>query len=827
MSLVLLILAVGALGALLYLGLGYLGWLTGAGLALAAWAVAGIESWRLFVLAAGLLLVLACLFGIPRLRRTVVSGPLMRALAGLLPRMGETERIAMAAGTVWWDGELFSGNPDWRKLLDFRPQALTEKEQAFLDGPVEELCRMLDDWQIWQDRDLPPEVWDFLKRERFFGMIIPERHGGLGFSAIAHSAVVVKLSSRSVPAACTVMVPNSLGPAELLLVYGTEAQQARYLPRLARGEEIPCFALTEPHAGSDATASRSRGVVCRGEFDGRDVIGIRLDWDKRYITLAPVATLIGLAFRLSDPDGLLQGPGGLSAGPEGLSAGPEGLSAGPEDRGITCALVPRELPGIEIGAHHDPLGVPFANGPIIGKDVFIPIDFVIGGAAGVGQGWHMLMDCLAAGRSISLPSLSVGAVELAARVTGAYGTVREQFNTPIGRFEGIEEPLARIGGHAYFMNAARVLTCAAVDAGEKPAVVSAIVKAYLTAGMRLVLTDAMDILAGSGICRGPNNLLGRGFVGVPIGITVEGANILTRSMIIFGQGVMRCHPFVYQEMQAIEGRDLAAFDRAFFGHVSFFARNAMRAVLLGLSGGRLAPAPVSGSEARYYRGLTRFSAAFALIADATLAMLGGDLKRREKISGRLADALAWMYLGSAALKRFHDEDRPERDAAVLEWSCRHALWQVQEALIGVLENLPNRLAAALLTRLVFPFGRPAAPPSDSLGRRVAEDLLDGKALREHLTRDIFLPADPDKALGRLEHALARVVAAADAARKVKQALRAGTLTRDPVESLAARAKQANVIDDEDLHRLTEAEAARDAAIAVDVFDPERYQALKG
>ena len=687
MTLVFLVLAAVAFCGLLYLGWGYPAWVAAVSLVLAAWLVAGVGSWIAFAVAVGVTLALAGLFGIPLLRRLVISKRLMSGLAPLFPRMGETERIAMEAGSVWWDGELFAGNPDWCKLLDFRPQAISDKEQAFLDGPVEELCRKLDDWQVWQDRALPPEIWDHLKREGFFGMIIPEEYGGLGFSAIAHSAVVTKVGSRSVPAACVLMVPNSLGPAELLLDYGTEEQRAHYLPRLARGEEIPCFALTEPHAGSDAASGRSRGVVCRGTFDGEAVIGIRLNWHKRYITLAPVATLIGLAFQISDPEGLLDGP---------------------PERGITCALVPRNLPGIEIGAHHDPLGVPFPNGPIVGRDVFIPIDFVIGGPAGVGLGWRMLMDCLAAGRSISLPSLSVGAAQLATCVAGAYATVREQFNMPIGRFEGIEEALARIGGYTYLMDAARVVTCGALDAGEKPAVVSAIVKAYLTEGMRRVMNDAMDILAGAGICRGPNNLLGRGFVSVPLGITVEGANILTRSMIIFGQGALRCHPYVYREMLAIEKADLAAFDRAFFGHVNFFARNAVRVLILGLSGGRLSPAPVVGGEAYHYRTLTRFSAAFALIADATLATLGGDLKRREKISGRLADALAWLYLGSTALKRFHDEGRPERDAAVLEWSCVFASWQVQEALVGVLENLPNRFAAALLSRLVFPHGSPVS-----------------------------------------------------------------------------------------------------------------------
>ena len=806
MALVLLILAAVAFFAIAYFGKGYLAWLAAMGLFLAAWLVAGVGSGAGFSVAFGLTLVLAVVFGIPLLRRPVVSKLLMRALAPLLPRMGETERIAMEAGTVWWDGELFSGDPDWHKLLDFHVQGLSDKEQAFLDGPVEELCRKLDDWQVWQDRALPPEVWDYLKGERFFAMIIPEEYGGLGFSAIAHSAVVTKVGSRSVPAACILMVPNSLGPAELLLDYGTEEQRAHYLPRLARGEEIPCFALTEPHAGSDAASSRSRGVVCHGTFDGKPVVGIRLNWNKRYITLAPVATLIGLAFQLADPEGLLDGP---------------------PERGITCALIPRDLPGIEIGAHHDPLGVPFPNGPIVGRDVFIPIEFVIGGSAGVGQGWRMLMDCLAAGRSISLPSMSVGAAKLATCVAGAYATVREQFNMPIGRFEGIEEALARIGGYTYLMDSARVVTCGALDAGEKPAVVSAIVKAYLTDGMRLVMTDAMDIMAGAGICRGPNNLLGRGFVSVPLGITVEGANILTRSLIVFGQGALRCHPYIYREMASIEAADLAAFDRAFFGHVNFLARNAARALILGLGGGRFAPPPVAGGEAHHYRTLTRFSAAFALVADATLATLGGDLKRREKISGRLADALAWLYLGSTALKRFHDDGRPERDAAVLEWACGYAAWQVQEALVGVLENLPNRVVAALLSRLVFPLGRPVTRPKDALGARVAQGLLNDNDLGQFLSRGVFRPTETDRGLGRLEAALQLVVAAESATQKLRQAVRTGAVCRDPVESLAARAKEACLIDAEEFQLLTNAEQARDAAIAVDVFEQEDYRNLKG
>jgi acyl-CoA dehydrogenase len=485
------------------------------------------------------------------------------------------------------------------------------------------------------------------------------------------------------------------------------------------------------------------------------------------------------------------------------------------------------LKGIDIGRHHDPMGVPFANGPIVGRDVFIPIDYVIGGQDGVGNGWRMLMDCLAAGRSISLPSLGVGAAELAARTAGAYASVRQQFGMQIGRFEGIAEALARIGGYAYFMNAARVLTCGALDAGEKPAVISAIVKAYLTDHMREALTDASDIMAGAAICRGPNNILGRGFVAVPLAITVEGANILTRSMMIFGQGAIRSHPYVLQEMQALTANDAAAFDRAFFAHINFLARNAARSFVYGLSGGRLAGTPVGGAAALYFRGFTRMDAAFALVADAALAILGGSLKRRETISGRLADALAWLYLGSAALKRFHDEGLPERDRAVFEWSCAHALWNVQEALIGVLDNLPGRVVPGLLRAIAFPLGRPMCPPSDRLGAAVAQGLLDGGPLWQHLTSDIYVPKATDHALGRLEEALRRETAAAGARQKLREALRSGALDREPRDCQATRAHAAGLIDAKEKAAHDAAEAATGAAIGVDAFDAETYRTLKG
>jgi acyl-CoA dehydrogenase len=793
---------------LTYLGRGYWGWVLAGAAWLGAWGLAGGMGTTSFTIVTVIGFLAAVEFGIPSLRRALISGPLMKMVAKILPKMGDTERIALEAGTVWWDGELFSGDPDWKKLLDFDMQQLSEKEHAFLDGPVETLCNMLDDWQIHQDRDLPIEVWDYIKKEKFFAMIIPEEYGGLGFSAIGNSTVVAKISSRSVPAAVTVMVPNSLGPGELLMKYGTDEQRNHYLPRLASGEEIPCFALTSPEAGSDAATenTQSIGIVCKDTFGGEEVLGIRLNWRKRYITLAPVATVIGLAFHLFDPDGLL---------------------GGEEKRGITCALIPRNIEGITIGDQHDAMGVPFKNGPIFGKDVFVPMDVVIGGEKGVGQGWMMLMDCLAAGRAISLPALSVGAAQLATRVTGAYGTVREQFNTPIGRFEGIEEGLARIGGMTYFMDAARKLTCAAVDAGEKPAVLSAIAKAYLTDGMRTVMTDAMDIRAGSEICRGPRNTLGRAFMSIPVGITVEGANILTRSLIIYGQGAIRCHPFVHDEMEAVGSGDVERFDQAFFGHINFVYKNGVRAFALALTGGGIASAPVGGVAGGYFRQLTRHSAAFALVSDLCLGVMGGSLKRREKITGRLADALSWMYLASAALKRFNDEGQPKEDLAYLKWSCDTALYNVQEALRGVIDNFPVRILAWKMRWLIFPYGMRRRPPEDDIGAAVARSLLDGNKGRLRLTPDIFIPSADEDGLGTLEATLVKVITAQPAAKKVKAAVRKGDLKSNPGDALFDDALTKGVINAEECLALKDAEEARDNAIQVDYFDPEAFLELKG
>jgi acyl-CoA dehydrogenase len=685
---------------------------------------------------------------------------------------------------------------------------LSTEEKAFIDGPVEELCHMLDDWQITQqDCDLSPEVWQFIKDNGFFGMIIPKQYGGLEFSALAHSTVVMKVASRSITAAVTIMVPNSLGPAELLLRYGTDEQKDHYLERLARGIEVPCFALTSPEAGSDAAAMTDTGIVCKGEFNGdKDVLGIRLNWEKRYITLGPVATVLGLAFKLYDPDHLL---------------------GEDEELGITCALIPTDTPGIEIGNRHYPMNAAFQNGPNRGKDVFIPIDWIIGGRERAGQGWRMLMECLAAGRSISLPALSTGAGKLVSCATGAYARVRKQFKTPIGKFEGVAEALARIGGTTYMMDAARTLTATAIDNEESPSVISAIVKYNLTEAMRDVVNDAMDIHGGSGICIGPRNILGRVYQSIPISITVEGANILTRSLIIFGQGAIRCHPYILREMEAAKNSDTEKashdFDRAFFGHVGFTISNALRSLWLGLTKARLVTAPVSDDSACYYRHLTRFSSAFAFVSDIAMLILGGDLKRREKLSGRLADVLSHLYLTSATLKHYHDQGQQVEDLSLLRWWCETSLRAMQQSLDRFLINFPNRPVAWLLRQIVFPLGKDFKGPSDALGQQVANILLTPSAARNRLTSGLFLPIGGEsktkEPLGRLEYAMQSMIDAAGAEKKLQAAIKSGAITAYAREQQIEQAVTQNIIDATEANTLREADQAQQEALKVDDFDP--------
>jgi acyl-CoA dehydrogenase len=718
-----------------------------------------------------------------------------------MPGMSDTEREALEAGTIWWEAELFGGQPDWHHLLGFPAPELSKEEQAFLDGPTNELCAMISDWEITEElRDLTPETWAFMKEQGFFGMIIPREFGGLEFSANAHSAVVMKVASRSISAGVTVMVPNSLGPAKLLLSYGTGEQKNHYLPRLASGKEIPCFALTGPEAGSDAASMPDTGIVCRQTFKGEaDVLGIRLNWEKRYITLGPVATLLGLAFHLYDPDHLL---------------------GEDEDIGITLALIPTDTPGVEIGSRHFPMSQAFMNGPNRGKDVFIPMDWVIGGQDYVGQGWRMLMNCLSDGRAISLPALSTASGKKMSRAVGAYAAVRKQFKVPIGKFEGISEVLARIAGTTYVMNAARGFTTAALDSGEDPSVASAIVKYHLTERMRVIVNDAMDILGGRGISMGPTNFIARGYQALPIAITVEGANILTRNLIIFGQGAIRCHPFLFREMEAAGQGDVAAFDEALFGHGSLVMSNVERSVFHSLTRGRLLPARQHGIRGHFYRQFGRMSLAFAITTELTLMSLGGALKRKESLSGRLGDVLSLLYLGSAVLKHHYDNGSPDEELPLLEWACSDLLYNIQVRLHEVYNNFPGRLIATLARLLTFPLGKPYKRPSDALGHKLADIVLAPGQLRDRLTEGVYIPTGNTEPLAQLEDALVKSVAAEPATRKLRQAMRDGTLEKGDPEDTIDAGVTAGVITETEASGIRSAIAARTVVIQVDEFLPE-------
>ncbi|MCK1745836.1 acyl-CoA dehydrogenase [Bradyrhizobium sp. 139] len=709
-------------------------------------------------------------------RRDTITKPIFSRARGVLPAMSDTEREALEAGDVWWDADLFTGNPDWSKLLSIAPAKLTDEEQAFLNGPVDELCAMLDEWKIfWEWRDLPPDVWHFVKREKFFGMIIPKEFGGLGFSPYAHSEVVRKISTRSIAAAVTVMVPNSLGPGELLMRFGTKEQQERWLPRLADGRDIPCFGLTSPEAGSDAASMVDTGIICKGDFEGREVVGLRLNWHKRYITLGPVATLLGLAFKAYDPDHL---------------AGDQ------EELGITVALIPTNLPGVEIGHRHLPSMQVFQNGPNRGRDVFIPLDYVIGGEAQLGQGWKMLMTALAAGRGISLPSLSAAGAAYAARTTGAYARIREQFGISISKFEGVEEPLARIVATAYQLDAARRLTCAALNAGIHPAVISGIMKLHATERMRTAVDDAMDIHGGKAVIDGPQNYLGNLHRAVPVGITVEGANILTRNLIVFGQGAIRAHPYLLAEMNALADTDrergLTAFDTAFWKHVGHSFRTLFRAFGRSWTFGTFALAPDAGDATPFYRQLSRYSAAFALCADMALLTLGGALKRKEMLSARFGDILSELYLLSAALKRWQDEGRHKEDFAVLEWCMATGFRTIENRFAEILANLPNRFVAGFLKLVIQPFAARVLGPSDRVVHQCASLVLEPSAARERLTPDLAY-VDDDGGFARLERAF-KLVAGTDAVAKRmraahmsdwKDAVAKGVITQAEGEQLAA------------------------------------------
>lgn len=738
-----------------------------------------------------LFIVIVCLVIIIQtdLRRQLLIKPIFAAFKQAMPPLSATEREALESGTVWWDGELFSGKPDWEVLLTSAIHDLTDEEQAFLDGPTERLCEQLNDWEIThKDHDLPPHIWSFIKENLFFGLIIPKKYGGLGFSPLAHSQMVMKVASRSLTAAVTVMVPNSLGPAELLLHYGTEAQKDYYLPRLATGEEIPCFALTGPEAGSDASNLPDTGIVCQREFEGQEITGILINWEKRYITLGPIATLLGLAFHLYDPENLL---------------------GDKEDIGITLALIPTNTDGVNIGRRHWPMAMAFQNGPNWGEDVFIPLDWIIGGVDHVGEGWRMLMESLAAGRSISLPALSAGASKLAIQTTSAYARIREQFHLPIGRFEGVADVLGRMAGLTYMVDAVRITTAQAVTDGERPAVLSAIAKYHLTETMRRIINDAMDIHGGKSICFGPNNVLAHAYQAIPISITVEGANILTRNLIIFGQGAIRAHPYVLKEIATLAIDDkkqaLIEFDQVLTTHIKYTLSNIVRSVLLSMTKGRMSKASVSPLKPCYQQ-LNHLSAALTVATDFSLAVLGGSLKRRESLSARLGDVLSHLYLASCTLRHYAHADQKD-DLILAQWACRESIYQAQQALVNLLNNFPNRPIVWLLRAIIFPLGARYKAPEDKLTHALSELILQPNTSRDRLIHGIYIPIDQQQTLGQLEHAFTLCVAADSIEKKLKKS----------AYSSAELALDADLITEDEYQLVITARAARRQVIDVDHF----------
>lgn len=744
------------------------------------------------------------LLNVRPLRVRLLTRPFLKGYLRLLPTMSSTEREALEAGTVWWDGELFTGGPDWSKLMQAKAPQLRADEQAFLDGPCEQLCAMLDDWDITHRRgDLPAEVWDFIKSSGFFAMIIPKRYGGLEFSAYGHSCVLAKVSSRSATASSTIAVPNSLGPAELLLHYGTDEQKQYFLPRLARGEDVPCFALTGPRAGSDAASIPDTGIICKGTWQGREVIGIRLNFSKRYITLAPVATVIGLAFRLFDPD-KLQGD--------------------VTDLGITCALIPRATPGVTIGRRHLPLDIPFQNGPIQGVDVFVPIDAIIGGFRMAGQGWRMLVEQLSVGRCISLPSNATGAAKAGVYASGAYTRIRRQFNMPVGRFEGVEQVLARMAARTYIMDAARSVTAGAIDGGEKPSVPSAMLKYHVTEFGRMVANDAMDVHGGKGICLGPKNYLGRNYQIVPVAITVEGANILTRSLIIFGQGAVRCHPWVLKEMNAARNPDreqgVKDFDQALFGHIGYTLSNAARSVIMAMSFARFTRVPENGPTRRYFQHINRYSASFAFATDVAMLALGGYLKKKESLSGRLGDVLSMMYLASMVLKHHANLGRPQEDLPLIDWACRSLLYQAQEQLHQFLRNFPNRFLAALMRLVIFPRGLTYFPPSDRSGRQIAALIMAPGAARERLCAPVYNTLAPHNALGLLQEALELAEAAEALEKRIRiEGVKTGKVTALDLPGQIGQALQLGILSAAEADSLRRFDSKVMDLLNVDDFAP--------
>ncbi len=798
------LIAIAAAWTLAFIGVPLLVWTLAVAIYLVGLFATGMMSATAGIVVGCVFVALAALFNLRPLRRAILTRPILAAFRKVLPPMTATEREALEAGDTWWEGDLFQGRPDWRKLLDYKVTPLSSDEQAFLDDQVETLCAMLDEDRIVRrDRDLPPEAWDYIKNEGFLSLIIPRAYGGREFGTLAQSTVVSKIASRSISAAVTVMVPNSLGPGELLMRYGTESQKDRWLPGLAKGTEIPCFALTGPDVGSDAGSMPDYGRVCRGTHNGRETLGIRLNFNKRYITLAPVATVVGLAFKLYDPDRLL---------------------GDQEDIGITCALIPADHPGVEIGRRHFPMGLAFMNGPVRGKDVFIPLDWIIGGEEMAGKGWRMLVECLSVGRAISLPALATAAGKVSYRMTGAYAAIRRQFNLPIGAFEGVQEAMSRIAGHAYVLEATRVLTASAGDMGVKPSVVSAIAKYHMTEMMRSTVNDAMDIHGGRGIMFGARNYLAYGYQAIPVGITVEGANILTRNLMIFGQGAIRCHPYVLPEMEAARNPDAAAglreFDRLLFRHVGYSINRGVRAFTHGVTGSLLARAPVTGPTAAYYRRLARMSTALAFVSDVAMGMLGGELKRRERLSARLGDVLSHLYLASAVLKYHHDAGRPSEELASVQWAVEQSLYEIGLAFDGIFANFPNRLVAAFMRLVVFPAGRPFRPVSDRVAHRIAGQMMEPGGVRDRITQHAYWGGgDEDDVFGRMEAAFALLQEAAVPYGKFHKAVSRRQIKAFEFDAQLRESVEAGILDQAQADLVRCFEKLRYDCIDTDDFDP--------
>ncbi|CAK4067417.1 acyl-CoA dehydrogenase [Vibrio sp. 16] len=736
------------------------------------------------------------------LRQKWISDPAFKMFKKVLPPLSSTEKEAMEAGSVWWDGELFSGRPDFTKLHQYPTPTLTAEEQSFMDNELETLLAMLDDHKIVkEDRDLPPEVWEYLRKERFFSLIISKEYGGREFSSLANSTIVSRIATRSISTAVSVMVPNSLGPGELLSHYGTQEQKDYWLPRLADGTDIPCFALTGPEAGSDAGGIPDEGIVCYGEHEGEEVLGIRLNWNKRYITLAPVATVLGLAFKMYDPDGLM---------------------GEKKELGITCALIPADHTGVEIGERHDPLGLAFMNGPTRGNDVFIPMEWLIGGQEYAGKGWRMLVECLSAGRGISLPALGTAMGHLTARTTGAYAYVRKQFGMSIGKFEGVAESLGRIGGLTYLLEASRTLTTTSLDLKEKPGIVTAIAKYHMTEMARTILNDSMDIHSGRAIQDGPMNYLAAPYLGIPVAITVEGANILTRNLMIFGQGATRCHPYVLKEMEAAANPDekqgAKEFDDLLFKHIGHAMKNTFGAFGAALTGSRFIKANMSGPTQTYYKEMTRLSRALAVSADIAMATLGGDLKRKEMISARLGDVLAYLYMASAALKKYEDEGRQQQDLDYVHYAVQHCLFHAAQSLQEAFTNYPQRAVGRLLKVLVFPIGNHYHKPSDTLTVKLAESLMTPGAHRDRLTHLCYIGADENDSVGLMENAFLAMYGVKSLERKLMRAAKEGKVARKGLlKDRLAQALEANVLTQEEVDQIVEADKLRYKAIQVDHF----------